>query len=99
MTTSPSHLARDPVGAKLRQNPIAFLGAILGGWMPTGLAFHRCQANLVEPSYSCGEGIAQLAPDTVGGIGIRAAVADGQQRTSSRDRYCRCILAARQLCQ
>src|SRR5438094_408795 len=36
---------------KLLQDPIAVLGAILGRWTPTGLAFQRCQANLVEPSY------------------------------------------------
>ncbi len=50
------------------------------GGRPSCLPFHRRQADLVEPRYPRGDGVAQGTPDEFGGVRIRAAIADREQR-------------------
>jgi len=49
------------------------------------LPFHRRQADLVEPRYPRGDGVDQGTPDEFGGVRIRAAIADREQRARATD--------------
>ncbi len=78
-TRSPFRPARDPADAETRPECGRAPLGHTGGWTPTGLPFHRRQADLVETSHPGGDRVAQGTPNELGGFRVRAAIADREQ--------------------